>query len=142
VTRKLNLRGGAAVDALVAELLDITAALRRSNRPGLGATGERLEAGLADLKAAIDYLRQALAEGRQRAALAGATAFLRLFSLCTGGVLLAKGALAEDATNGRFVTLARFFAERILGETAGLRLAVTEGAAALDQAAALLAASD
>jgi hypothetical protein len=138
MTRKLKLADGAAVELLIAEIADIAADARRSNRPELGQTGARLEAAIADLRAATTFLLAALADRRQRAALAGATAYLRLFALATGGALLARGALKANGADGQFVALARFFAERILGETAGLRLAVGEGAGALDQAATAL----
>jgi len=131
VTRKLRLADGAAVEELIAELAGIAAEARRSNRPDLGETGARLEAALADLGAATQFLSAALADGRQREALAGATAYLRLFALCAGGALLTRGALGAEGGDTDFAALARFFAERILGETASLRVTVTAGAAAL-----------
>ncbi len=138
VTRKLRLADGAAVEKLIAELAGIAAEARRSNRPDLGETGARLEASLADLGAATQFLSAALADGRQREALAGATAYLRLFALCAGGALLTRGALGAEGGDTDFAALARFFAERILGETGALRATVTTGAEALfDTAAAL-----
>ena len=48
-------------------------------------------------------------------ALAGATPYTRLFGIASGGVYLAKGALAErreaNGTEKGFTTLARYFAE-------------------------------
>jgi hypothetical protein len=73
-----------------------------------------------------------LKDGRAAEALAGATPYLRLFGLASGGAYLARGALASLgdsnlASTARIAT-ARFFAEQLLPETSALRLAVVEGA--------------
>ena len=67
------------------------------------------------------------AQPTQPPALASATPFLRLMSLTAGGTYLAKGALSEDASSPR-VALARFFAENLLTEAAGLSETVQGGA--------------
>ena len=141
VTRKLKLAGGDAVRRLTDELAAIAADARASNRPGLGRTGDRLAAALADLAAATSHVSAALGSGREREALAAATPTLRLFALTTAGALLAKGALAGSGADGAAIATARWFADTILPETAGLRLAVTEGAAATEEAAARMLAS-
>jgi hypothetical protein len=60
---------------------------------------------------------------------------LRLFGLAAGGAYLAKGALvsAEDSDPGSALRIAtaRFFAERLVLETAALKEAIIEGAAAV-----------
>jgi enoyl-CoA hydratase/carnithine racemase len=71
--------------------------------------------------------------------LAGATPYLRLFGLASGGVYLAKSALA-DAENAERTALCRFFAENLSGETAGLRRTVEAGAASLHEAGEFLIA--
>jgi hypothetical protein len=66
------------------------------------------------------------------AALAGATPYLRLFGIATGGCLLAQQALAalapgEDAAAR--VALARFFAEHVAVQAGALERTIIEGAA-------------
>ena len=63
-------------------------------------------------------------------ALAGATPYTRLFGMASGGVWLAKGALAQSRSNGRApdrIASARFFAEMLSVEAPGLAKAITEG---------------
>jgi hypothetical protein len=135
VTRKLPMADGAHVRAFVRDLRGIAERARAENRPDFGRMGARLSASLDDLEAATDHLGALLASGKVAEALAGATPYLRLFSLAAGGGLLAKGALASrvDATPAaaQRIATARFFAERLAPETAALRVAVTEGAEAV-----------
>ena len=140
VTRKLKLGDGEAVGRLTAELAATAAEAEASNRPGLGRTGARLAAALADLAAATAHINAALADGRQREALAGATADLRLFALAAAGGLLARGALAAGPGEDGAIATARYFADTILPESGGLRLAITEGAAGTEETAVRLLA--
>ena len=139
VQRKLPLGGGEHVHGYIAELRRDVDGLRSSNLPQLGGTADRLDAALADLEATTRFLQRALAEGRIAEAQAGATPYLRLFSLAAGGALLARGAVA--GRDDRRTALLRFFAENIVGETAALRDRVENGADSLLAAAgAILAA--
>jgi acyl-CoA dehydrogenase len=140
VTRKLPLSDGAQVRGFIAELRDIAARAKASNADGLGETGARLEASLADLDAATEWLLAALADGRQAEALAGATPYQRLFGLVLTGCYLAKGALAEggDGLDGARAALCHFAAENIIGETAALKDRVMSGAASLEAARVVL----
>jgi hypothetical protein len=108
---------------------------RAVNRPEFGRMGERLAVALDDLAAATEHLLAVQEAGRTTAALAGATDYLRLFGLAAGGAYLAKGALASlngaDPAAPHRIAVARFFAERLAPQTAGLRLAIVEGAEAL-----------
>ncbi len=67
------------------------------------------------------------------AALAGATPYLRLFGLATGGCYLAQQALAALRLGGGDaaprVALARFFAENFAVQAGALERTVVEGAA-------------
>ena len=85
VTRKLSLSDGRQVEGFIAELKAIAGAVRASNDPGFGETAARLEASLADLDVATDWLGTTLAEGRLAEALAGATPYQRLFGLALTG---------------------------------------------------------
>jgi acyl-CoA dehydrogenase len=137
VTRKLPQSGGEHVHGYIAELRADAEALRNSNLPGLGRTADRLDAALDDMEAATRFLQKALAEGRMPQALAGATPYLRLFGLTSGGAYLARGAVAGGDLAR--VSLARFFAENLISECAALRDRVENGAESLEAASAALA---
>ncbi len=137
VTRKLPQSGGEHVLGYIGELKADAEALRKSNLPGLGRTADRLDAALADFEGATRWLQQAMADGRIAEALAGATPYLRLFGLASGGAYLARGAVAgRDVAR---VSLARFYAENLVSESAALRDRVENGAESLEAAAAALA---
>ena len=116
----------------IAELNADVDALRKSNLPGLGRSADRLAAAIADLEGATTFLHEALAEGRNSEALAGATPYLRLFSLAAGGAYLARAAVA--ANGGKRAALCRFYAENIVSEAAALKDRVVEGAESLAEA--------
>jgi alkylation response protein AidB-like acyl-CoA dehydrogenase len=128
-TRRLKLAGGDAARRFIDELAATVAALRASGRADLGGTGGRLEAAVAALRRATDFIATAEAAGKTGDVLAGANAYLRLFALAASGALLARGALAVPAGNGH-AALARYFSETLVDETAALCSTVTEGAVA------------
>lgn len=140
VTRKLPLSDGVQVKGFFAELRGIADAVRASNDPAFGDTAARLEASLADLEAATEWLGTALGEGRQPDALAGATPYQRLFGLVLTGAYLARGALADagDGRKAERTALCRFAAENIIAETAALKDRVINGAASLAAARSVL----
>ncbi|MCY6381694.1 acyl-CoA dehydrogenase [Hoeflea prorocentri] len=139
VTRKLPQSGGEHVKGYIAELKEVAAEVSGKNNPDFGMTADRLDAALEDLEAATNWLLQALQDGRVKAALAGATPYLRLFGLASGTVYLAKGALVETVEgNAARIALCRFCAENLLAETSALKEAVTEGAYSLEQARSAL----
>ncbi|HET7411319.1 MAG TPA: acyl-CoA dehydrogenase [Pararhizobium sp.] len=140
VTRKLPLSEGGAVASYLDELRVIADEVGRSNRPGLRSATECLSAALDDLEAATAFLSETLAKGDTKAALAGATPYLRLFGLAASGAYLAKGALAEDGAGEARASLYAFAAENLLGETAALRRAVEKGVESLQHAGVALTA--
>jgi 3-(methylthio)propanoyl-CoA dehydrogenase len=127
VGRKLPMRGGAAVGDFLA--------LVRSVDPMLEKAGDDvavIRSNLAEAVAALAdttawMMEHGLADPRN--ALAGATPYLRMFSLVTAGWLMARQALAakglldddpaDEVANAKLVT-ARFFAEQILPGVHGL----------------------
>lgn len=139
VTRKLPLSDGAQVRGFIGELKEIARAVRGSNLEGFGETADRLDASLADLEEATEWLLAELAVGNAAAALSGATPYQRLFGLALTGVYLAKGALADEE-HGRDnrLALCRFAAENMIAETAALKDRVINGAASLTAARVLL----
>ena len=138
VTRKLPLNGGATVKTFIAELRDIAQRVQDSNDPAFGATAIRLNDAIDSLERATAWLMAQLASDT-RAALAGATPYLRLFANATGGCLLANEALAairlgDNAISTDRIATARFFAENIAVQNAGLETTVTETAASVNTA--------
>jgi len=141
VLRKLPLSNGEAVKALIGEMRGVVAQVRDANTPGFGHAAARLGAAVDSLERATQWM-QATVGIDQASALAGATPYLKLFALAQGGTGLARKALGlrgEDQGAAALAT-ARFFAEHNAAEAPALELAVTEGAGAVEDAAAVFAA--
>jgi hypothetical protein len=126
VTRKLPLDGGATVTAYLAELAEIIANVRASNRPEFGNMPVRLVEAITGLQSATLWMALML-QSEPEAALASATPYLRVMSLTAGGTYLAKGALTEESGSPS-IAIARFFAENLLPEAVSLAEAVQHGA--------------
>src|SRR5688500_1719128 len=134
VGRKLPMRGGAAIADYLA-YIDATVEDLAGAGDDLASIRSNLAEALAAVRTATGWL---LANGMANPldALAGATPYLRLFSLVTGGWTMAlqaqkATALLADATGddkafleGKVLT-ARFFCEQLLPQAAGLAPAVT-----------------
>ncbi len=133
VTRKLPIGNGDHVRGFIVELAKIAGAVAASNLEGFGETKDRLNASLRDLETATVWLLERLAAGETAAALAGATAYQRLFGLTLTGIYLAKGALADagDGQQPARIALCRFAAENLIGETAALKHSIVYGAESL-----------
>ena len=141
VTRKLPLDGGAVIESFLGELRRIVEAVNATNDPALGWSGVRLEEAVESLSRATQWLLAKLAKDTDEA-LAGATPYLRLFGVATGGCLLAQQALAALRLNtdaGPRIALARFFAENFAVQAGALERTVIEGGAAVIGADAVLA---
>jgi acyl-CoA dehydrogenase len=140
VTRKLPLEG--AVTSHLKELRGIVDAVRASNDPAFGSTPARLGEALDSLEHATQWL-VAKQNGKDTdAALAGASPYLRLFGIATGGCYLAQQALmAARLGEGAppRLALARFFAENFAVQAQALERTIVEGAAGLIGADAALA---
>src|SRR5215471_10058780 len=141
VTRKLAANGGASVWTLLDELKDIVKQVEVSNDPAFGTTAAKLRDALASLERASHWLVERVTSAPNDA-LAGATPYLRLFGSALGGCYLASEALAArseaSGDHGRYVTLARFFAENISVQATSLEKTVTESAEAVTGADAVL----
>ena len=130
VTRKLPLEGGKVIEAYIGELWRTCEEVRASNHPEFGRMGERLTEAVTALAEATRYLGAQL-QTNTETAMAGATPYLRLFGLASGGVYLARGALAavrEGSGGAHHVALARFFAENLATAAPGLKETVVAGA--------------
>jgi hypothetical protein len=139
------MRAGAAVADHLASI-EATIGELASAGEDLASIRTNLGDGLAALRTATDWL---LANGLSNPldALAGATPYLRLFSVVTGGWVMGLQALAATAAGASAspadkdfldakVLTARFFCEQLLPQAVGLVPAVT--ATNRDLAAALL----
>jgi hypothetical protein len=138
--RKVPLSGGAVVRAYLDELRATVKAVQAANDPAFGLTGARLAEAVDSLDRATAWLLSKV-DKEPKAALAGATPYLRLFGNAAGGCMLADEALAAlrlagDADAPARIAAARFFAENLTTAAAGLAVTVTEGAAAIPPAAA------
>jgi hypothetical protein len=141
VSRKLGLRGGAVVADFLAGI-DATAIAASAAGGELKLLGDRLAEASGALRAATEWLLEHDGDDPD-GALAGATPYLRMAGLVTGGWLLTRSALAaaellagEGAgfppafLEDKLVT-ARFYLAQLLPQAAGLLPAVTAGAAVL-----------
>jgi alkylation response protein AidB-like acyl-CoA dehydrogenase len=131
VGRKLGVRDGASVLEFLGQMREIDAEL--------AAAGDDYESIRSELTTQLDALQSAtewmLRTGLKdpNAILAGSTPYLRMWGLVLGGWLMAKSALAAPLAEDREVAdtqlvLARFYAEQLLPQTAGLLSAATAGA--------------
>ena len=140
VMRKVPMRGGGVVADLLAQLAALDGELAAAG-PELAGVRSALGTGVSALREATDWIASH-GPGEPNDALAGATPYLRLFGLVIGGWLLARSALAASrllrhASGSDAVFLAdkigtaRFYAEQLLPQAAGLLPAVTAGAGPL-----------
>jgi acyl-CoA dehydrogenase len=129
VTRKLGQSDGEHVRGYVLELADTVDVLKDSGLEGLGEAASYLEDAVDDLAVTTDHLQAVVSGGLTDIALAGATPYLRLFALASGGVHLARAALVDPSPQR--IALFRFFAENLAPETEALRSSITVGAEGL-----------
>ncbi|MGB3487257.1 MAG: acyl-CoA dehydrogenase, partial [Xanthobacteraceae bacterium] len=145
VTRKLGVKGGESVWALLNELSDIVKRVEASNDPAFGSTGLKLREALDSLERASRWLLERLGTAPNEA-LAGATPYLRLFGSALGGCMLANEAMAARDSGDqfgdpkRYVTLARYFAENVAVQAPSLERTVVESADTVLRADAILLA--
>ncbi len=130
VTRKLPLKNGAVVAAHIDQLRAVVETLSASNDPAFGWSAVRLGDAVESLSRTTAWLLGSL-DKEPDAALAGATPYLRLFGLATGGCLLAQEALAAlrlGTDAAARLAVARFFAENFAVQAGALERTVVEGA--------------
>jgi alkylation response protein AidB-like acyl-CoA dehydrogenase len=136
VGRKLPLRsGGVMLDFLAG--IAATASEAQAAGDAVALIGDRLTEALTTLEDATNWLMaNGLADPVN--ALAGATPYLRMCGIVTGGWLLARSALAAqrrlDAGTGdrrelleQKIVTARFYCDQLLPQAAGFLAAVTAG---------------
>lgn len=130
IGRKLPVRDGASVLEFIASMRELDGEL--------AAAGEDFTSIRAQLNAQLDTLEQTTAymlrtgASDPNSALSGSTPYLRIWGLVVGGWLMAKSALAArgldaDGVAEAQLPLARFYAEQLLPQAAGLVGAATAG---------------
>lgn len=136
VARKVLRDGGESARSYIAEVRALCEALGASDGETAAALRRELTAGCDALSETTDWL---LAEGGadMERALAGATPYLRLFGTVAGGAMMARSALAAqaslDAGTGdpdfykSKLASARFYAENILPQAAALVAPIRDG---------------
>ena len=126
VGRKAPMENGGVMDALAAEMHATAQVLKSS--PGLEGVGARLDAGVAALERATDWILA----NKGPAALSGATPYLKLAGDVVGGWMLGLQALAlagaADDWGMSKAALARIYASQVLAQAPGLAEGVMEGA--------------
>jgi hypothetical protein len=137
VQRKLPMSDGQCVAAYFDELDGILEQLRTSNEPAFGNSTAILSDGLRALKSATDWLAEKSKAGETQHVLAAATPYQTLFGLVSGGIYLAKSALASSGAKDR-AALCRFFAENHVNGAVALQNRVEQGADSFESAAASL----
>ncbi len=136
VFRKLVRDGGATVRVFLSEMRALDPALAEGPGDDLAAIRTRLTAAVAVLEQAGDWLLGAATRDPNEAA-AGASHYLRMFGIVAGGWLMARAAVEAMAglrspggdpafLDAKLIT-ARFYAEQILPQAAGLLLPITDG---------------
>ncbi len=138
VQRKLPLSGGAVAAREIAGMRAILAEVAERGEAGFGASAAILGEAVDALERATGFMREALGAD-PNSALAGASAYLKLFGLALGGACLVKAGLAAqdlaargDETQRGRIGLARFFAEKLATAAPGLARSILSGAGALE----------
>jgi len=134
IGRKTARDGGAVARAMAAEMEKIAQDLGMHADPNLKAIGARLVEGISAVRVAAEWIVPAYGT-KPRSAHAVAVPYLKLWGLVTGGWQLARGALAaarhlaEGNGDKSFLTAkiqtARFYAEALMPQAAGLAQSVT-----------------
>jgi len=139
VGRKVGFEKGATAFAIIEVMRKIDAKLAASGNPDVSAARENLLHAIDGLAAATQWVVDTFPHNPQAVA-AVSVPFLKLWGTVGGGWLMARAALIADAKAGtdgdtdfyraKIVT-ARFYAEHILPQAAGLTSAVTGGSSSV-----------
>ncbi|HTP61693.1 MAG TPA: acyl-CoA dehydrogenase [Burkholderiales bacterium] len=140
VGRKIAREGGVTVKGWLAELKEFDAVLSASKNPDIQVLREHLAAGAQAVAESVDFILGAASKD-PNAAFAGAVPFLKLMGIVAGGWQLARAALVSESKINKNegdqsfykakITTARFFADHVLSQAAGLAATVTAGSAAV-----------
>ena len=128
VGRKLPVRDGRSCLEFIGEMQALLPELAAAGDRYAGIAGA-LERHLGTLERTTGWMLRTGAGGDSASVLAGSVPYLRIWALCVGGWLLAKGALRSGSADR--LALAEFFATQLLPEVDALAAAATAGYATL-----------
>lgn len=126
VGRKMPVRMGQSFMEFIAEMKDILPELEAAGED-FASIQKNLEKGIDGLEKVTGWMLQT-GQADPNSVLAGATPFVRVWGLVVGGWLMAKSALAGrgNAEHAKEqLVLARFYAEQLLPQAAGLMGSIT-----------------
>jgi alkylation response protein AidB-like acyl-CoA dehydrogenase len=139
IGRKMARDGGAAAQAVIGQMRTLASELRL--QPSLSASAAVFSAAIDSLEQAVRYVVQNYAADI-RAVSVGAVPLLKLFGQVTGGWQLLRSASisqrrltgpkeggADAAFHAAKVSTARFYADHVLSQAAGLTHSIVHGAA-------------
>jgi hypothetical protein len=137
IGRKIGREGGATLKTVIVQMRETQAALAASPNVDCQAIGRALQAGIAAVEQAGNYIVENTAS-KVREVAAGAVPFLRLMGLVAGGWQMGRAALVAAAKVGAGETAAfypakiataRFYAECLLPEAGALVQVILHGGA-------------
>ena len=138
VGRKTARDGGATAKGIIAQVRATEAQLEAVHSADFNAIRRRLSEGRAALETVVDYVA-GHAKSDIKAVYAGSVPYLKLAGIVLGGwqmaraALIARRKLDAEAGDAQFyeakIASARFFADHILSQSAGLCIAIVEGSA-------------
>ncbi len=139
--RKVARDGGAAANALILEM--VATAVQAQGVTELTSMGDGLAGGVADLKAATDWIVENYVSNTA-STLLGSVHYLKLFGTVAGAWLLVRSSIAAQARlvagNGdaafcrQKIGTTRFYIDQVLPLTASLLLMLKRGTSSLDAA--------
>ena len=136
VGRKTARDGGATARGIIAQVRATEVQLEAAHGADFNAIWRRLSEGRAALETVVDYVA-GHAKSDIKAVYAGSVPYLKLAGIVLGGwqmaraALIARRKLDAEAGDAQFyeakIASARFFADHILSQSAGLCIAIVEG---------------
>ena len=135
--RKIYRDGGQAIQAVLADMRAVAGQAGAAGDAAFDAMARALNDGAAAVEAAVAYILETYAKDI-KAASVGSVPFLKLLGVVAGGWQMTRAALVarqklanggadEDFLQAKIVT-ARFYADHVLSQAAGLSYAVVHGA--------------
>lgn len=138
IGRKTVRDGGKVAKDLIAQVRATEAELGTQDGADCAAIRKQLAQGAAELEAVVDYV-VANIKSDIKGVFSGSVPYLKLAGIVLGGWQMARAALiaqqklsAGEGDAGFYkakIATARFFAEHILSQAAGIRTSITEGSA-------------
>ena len=140
VGRKIAREGGVTVKSWLTLLQGFDQELSRSGNADIQVIRSRLATGAQAVSESVDFIL-ATAGRDPNAAFAGAVPFLKLMGIVAGGWQLGRSALISESKINKKegdqsfyaakISTARFFADHVLSQAAGLSATVSQGAASV-----------